>query len=111
MDEIPRWTLNTTPVEVCRGHSVLYIHQGSEVVAQVWTPSFYGTATDNRNEWYRRARLLAASPDLLLIARAYVELADSILTDVDRAESEWPGLSDALAHARAALARAEGGGA
>lgn len=54
------------------------------------------------------ARLIAAAPALLAVARAYVDLADSILIDIDDAESEWPGLPDMLEFARAALKLAEG---
>lgn len=54
-------------------------------------------------------RLFEAAPDLLRIARAYVELADSVLDSFSQAD--WPGLADALEDARAAIARAEGGAA
>lgn len=52
-------------------------------------------------------KLHAAAPDLLLIARAYIELAESNQEELEE-QGGWPALNDSLVNARAVVARAEG---
>jgi hypothetical protein len=66
------------------------------------------TVGGSAEEQEANARLIAASPDLLSIAGAYVELAESLLSF----SNDWPGfpaLPDALEFARGVVKRAEAG--
>jgi hypothetical protein len=89
------WKAEGKQIEPTRGHRVEYVLSTNEdgVIAQVWTPS--DANTDKRAA---NARLIAAAPDLLAFAR-----------ECARADSDCgEGIRNA---ARAAIAKAEGGGA
>lgn len=69
--------------------------------------------TISPEEDHANAKLIAESHDLLIIAKAYIELAESIVSNLDGREGEygerdWPGLPDALKNAQTVVARAEG---
>lgn len=56
-------------------------------------------------KYFGNAKLMSAAPELFIVARAYVELAESVQT----LEADTnPGLRDALKFARDTIAKAEG---
>lgn len=69
------------------------------VVATVNRPSGGNKRTENANE-----ALVIAAPELLTIARAYVDLA----AEVGDYDGAMPSLPDGLAHAKALLAKIGG---